>query len=35
MLHFADEAVATTPSRRLKKLAPTMGWQVVDWRGKK
>ncbi len=35
MLHFADEAVATTPSRRLKRLAPKMGWQVVDWRGRK
>lgn len=35
MLHFADEAVATTPSRRLKRLAPRMGWQVVDWRGKR
>ncbi|WP_428682936.1 HAD family hydrolase [Sphingopyxis sp.] len=35
MLHFADEAVATTPSRKLKLLAPTMGWQVVDWRGKR
>ena len=32
MLHFADEAVATTPSRGLKLLAPKMGWQVVDWR---
>ena len=32
MLHFADEAVATTPSRKLKLLAPQMGWQVVDWR---
>ncbi len=32
MLHFADEAVATTPSRGLKKLAPQMGWQIVDWR---
>ena len=32
MLHFAHEAVATTPSRRLRKLAPQMGWQVVDWR---
>ncbi|HWW55935.1 MAG TPA: HAD-IB family hydrolase [Sphingopyxis sp.] len=32
MLHFADEAVATTPSRKLKLLAPKMGWQVVDWR---
>lgn len=35
MLHFADEAVATTPSRRLKKLAPQMGWTVVDWRGRR
>ena len=35
MLRFADEAVAATPSRRLKKLAPTMGWQVVDWRARK
>ena len=35
MLRFADEAVATTPSRGLKRLAPTMGWQVVDWRGRK
>lgn len=32
MLRFADEAVATTPSRKLKRLAPQMGWQVVDWR---
>ncbi|PQM26804.1 HAD-IB family hydrolase [Sphingopyxis lindanitolerans] len=35
MLHFAHEAVATTPSRKLKKLAPRMGWQVVDWRGRR
>lgn len=35
MLHFADEAVATTPSRQLKRLAPKMGWQVVDWRKNK
>lgn len=35
MLRFADEAVATTPSRGLKRLAPQMGWQVVDWRGRK
>lgn len=35
MLHFADEAVATTPSRKLRQLAPKMGWQVVDWRGKR
>jgi HAD superfamily phosphoserine phosphatase-like hydrolase len=35
MLRFADEAVATTPSRKLKLLAPKMGWQVVDWRAGK
>ena len=35
MLHFADEGVATTPSRKLKRLAPQMGWQVVDWRAKR
>ncbi len=35
MLHFADEAVATTPSRKLKLLAPQMGWQVVDWRARR
>ncbi len=35
MLHFADEAVATTPSRKLKQLAPRMGWQVVDWRARR
>jgi HAD superfamily hydrolase (TIGR01490 family) len=35
MLRFADEAVATTPSRKLRLLAPRMGWQVVDWRGRK
>ncbi len=34
MLQFADEAVATTPSRKLRLLAPKMGWQVVDWRAK-
>lgn len=35
MLCFADEAVATTPSRKLKRLAPKMGWQVVDWRARR
>ncbi|MBB6427372.1 HAD family phosphatase [Sphingopyxis sp. JAI128] len=35
MLRFADEAVATTPSRKLKQLAPKMGWRVVDWRARK
>lgn len=32
MLGFADEAIATTPSRALKLMAPQRGWQVVDWR---
>lgn len=32
MLGFADEGVATTPSRKLRSLAPLRGWQVVDWR---
>ena len=35
MLHFADEPVATTPSRALRLLAPKMGWRVVDWRARK
>ena len=35
MLRFADEAVATTPSRKLRLLAPGQGWQVVDWRAKR
>lgn len=35
MLRFAHEAVATTPSRGLRKLAPKMGWAVVDWRPKR
>jgi len=35
MLRFADEAVATTPSRGLKRLAPQMGWSVVDWRARR
>ncbi|MDZ3833085.1 MAG: HAD-IB family hydrolase [Sphingopyxis sp.] len=35
MLHFADEAIATTPSRKLRLLAPKMGWQVVDWRARR
>ena len=29
------EAIATTPSRGLKQLAPRMGWQVVDWRARR
>ena len=32
MLRFADQGVATTPSRRLRQIAPGEGWQVVDWR---
>lgn len=35
MLQFADEAVATTPSRKLRLLAPQMGWRVVDWRARR
>jgi HAD superfamily hydrolase (TIGR01490 family) len=35
MLGFADEGIATTPSRSLKLMAPQRGWQVVDWRGVK
>ncbi|GAB5489088.1 MAG: hypothetical protein Pars2KO_26580 [Parasphingorhabdus sp.] len=31
MLEFADEAVATTPSPALRKLAKAQGWQIVDW----
>ncbi|MEO0440051.1 MAG: HAD-IB family hydrolase [Pseudomonadota bacterium] len=31
MLEFADEAVATTPSPALRKLATERGWKVVDW----
>lgn len=32
MLRFADQGVATTPSRKLRKIAPGEGWQIVDWR---
>lgn len=35
MLGFADEAIATTPSRGLRDMAPLHGWQVVDWRAAK
>ncbi len=35
MLGFADEAVATTPSRALRHMAPLHGWEVVDWRAAK
>jgi phosphatidylglycerophosphatase C len=32
MLEFADEAIATTPTPLLRRLAKTRGWQIVDWR---
>jgi phosphatidylglycerophosphatase C len=35
MLSFADEGVATTPSRKLRLMAPQRGWKVVDWRAPK
>lgn len=35
MLGFADEAVATTPSRKLRLMAPQRGWQIVDWRAQR
>ncbi len=28
----ADEAVATTPSPKLRSLAKVRGWRIVDWR---
>ncbi|SIN69053.1 HAD-superfamily subfamily IB hydrolase, TIGR01490 [Parasphingorhabdus marina DSM 22363] len=31
MLQFADEAVATTPSPALRRLATERGWKIVDW----
>ncbi|MEM8917301.1 MAG: HAD-IB family hydrolase [Pseudomonadota bacterium] len=31
MLEFADEAVATTPSPALHRLATERGWKIVDW----
>lgn len=31
MLAFADEAVATTPSPALRKMAAQRGWKIVDW----
>jgi len=31
MLEFADEAVATTPSPALRKIAAQRGWEIVDW----
>lgn len=32
MLEFADEAVASNPHRRLRRLARDRGWKIVDWR---
>ncbi len=32
MLEFADEAIATTPSPAMRKLAQERGWPIVDWR---
>jgi HAD superfamily hydrolase (TIGR01490 family) len=29
---FADEAIATNPSRKLSQRARRMNWQVIDWR---
>jgi len=31
MLEFADEAVATTPSQALRKVAKERDWKIVDW----
>ena len=32
MLEFADEAIATTPTPRLRRMAEARGWNIVDWR---
>lgn len=32
MLEFADEAIATTPTPKLRHLAEARGWKIVDWR---
>jgi len=32
MLEFADEAIATTPTPKLRHLAEQRGWQIIDWR---
>lgn len=31
MLDFADEAVATTPTPKLRSLAKQRGWKIIDW----
>lgn len=32
MLEFADEAIATTPTPKLRRLAEQRDWKIVDWR---
>ena len=32
MLEFADEAIATTPTPRLRRMAEARRWRIVDWR---
>lgn len=32
MLEFADEAIATTPTAKLRRMAEQRGWKIVDWR---
>ncbi|WP_417608804.1 HAD family hydrolase [Parasphingorhabdus sp.] len=32
MLEFADEAIATTPTPKMRLLAGERGWPIVDWR---
>jgi len=32
MLEWADEAIATTPTPKLRRLAEQLGWKIVDWR---
>ena len=31
VLEWADEAIATNPSRKLRDMAKKRGWQIVDW----
>lgn len=31
MLEFADEAIATTPTPKLRALAKQRGWKIIDW----
>lgn len=32
MLEWADEAIATTPTPKLRRLGKQRGWKIVDWR---